>query len=66
MAMNATTYGAAWAWFAPSRKKRLKRRQAGYVLEATRAERGMPAEVANAHARFEYAARQALREWLMV
>lgn len=63
--MNAT-YVAAWAWFAPSRKKRLKRRQAGYLLEAGRGERGMPAGVANAHARFEYAARQALREWLMV
>jgi hypothetical protein len=28
--------------------------------------RGLPAPVANAHARFEYAAREALREWLML
>jgi hypothetical protein len=27
---------------------------------------GMPAPVANAHARFEQDARQALREWLML
>lgn len=64
--MNAMNRLAAWNWMPPARRKRLKRRQAGFVrYEATRGA-GLPAEVANAHARFEYAARQALREWLML
>jgi hypothetical protein len=65
MTMNAM-HQAAWAWFMPSRKKRMKRRQRGFVLEGARGGPGMEARVANAHARFEYAARQALRDWLMV
>ena len=46
---------------------RWKRRQRGFVAvyEAERRP-GLPARVANAHAKFEVAARAALREWLMV
>ena len=64
--MQATTKWAAWNWFPPARRKRLKRKQLGFAVYETERRPGLPAPVANAHARFEYAAREALREWLMV
>ena len=64
--MNATTRQAAWNWFPPARRKRLKRRQFGFVLYETERRQGLPAPVANAQARFEYEARMAMREWLML
>ena len=64
--MNATTRQAAWNWFPPARRKRLKRRQLGFALYQAQRRPGLPARVANAHARFEYEARAAAREWLML
>ena len=64
--MQATNRWAAWNWFPPARRKRLKRKQLGFAVYEQERRRGLPAPVANAHARFEYAAREALREWLMV
>jgi hypothetical protein len=62
--MNAANVKAAWKGLAPV--KRLKRRQHGFALDETARRPGLPARVANAHARFEHEARLALREWLMV
>jgi hypothetical protein len=66
--MNAAhgQWRAAWNWLPPVRRKRWKRRQLGFVLYEAQRRPGVPAPVANAHARFEYEARQALRDWLMV
>lgn len=55
---------AAWNWFAP--RKKVKRRQLGFALYEAGRRPGVPARVANAHARFEYEARSALREWLLL
>jgi len=63
--MNAANVRAAWNWF-PPRKKRPRRGQLGFALYETGRRRGLPAPVANAQARFEYEARQALRDWLML
>jgi hypothetical protein len=65
MTMNANVT-AAWNWLPPMVRKRWKRRQLGFVLYEAHRRPGMPARVANAHARFEYEARQAAREWLML
>ena len=62
--MNATRMRAAWNWFPPRRKAR--RKQLGFALYEAERRPGVPARVANAHARFEYEARQALREWLLL
>jgi hypothetical protein len=64
--MNGIGSKAAWNWFAPARRKRLKRRQLGFALYEAERRPGLPARVANAHARFEYEARAAMREWLML
>jgi hypothetical protein len=66
--MNATYWNkrAAWNWMPPRTRKRDRRRQLGFALYEARRRQGLPAPVANAHARFEYEARQALRDWLMV
>jgi hypothetical protein len=45
---------------------RLKRRTPGLVLYEALRRPGLPAPTANAHARFEYEARGAAREWLML
>jgi len=50
----------------PARKLRLKGRQRGFALYEAERRPGLPDRVANAHARFEMEARQALREWLML
>jgi hypothetical protein len=63
--MDTTNLQAAWNWW-PRRRKRTKQRQLGFVLYEADRRPGLPAPVANAHARFEYEARQALRDWLMV
>lgn len=63
--MDTTNLQAAWSWL-PRRRKRTKQRQLGFVLYQAGRRPGLPAPVANAHARFEHEARQALRDWLMV
>ena len=62
--MDAMTRQAAWNWFPPRRK--VKRRQLGFALYEAGRRPGVPARVANAHARFEYEARAALRDWLLL
>ena len=57
---------AAWNWMPPARRRRLRRKQLGFALYEAERRQGLPARVANAHARFEYEARQAARDWLMV
>jgi hypothetical protein len=66
--MNAAQgqWRAAWSWMPPVKRNRLRRRQLGFALYEAERRRGLPAPVANAHPRFEYEARQALRDWLMV
>jgi hypothetical protein len=54
--MNATTRHGAWNWMGPRWKKR---RQLGFALYEAGRRPGVPGRVANAHARFEYEARQA-------
>lgn len=63
--MNAANVWAAWNWM-PRRRKGSKRGQRGFVPYEAGRRPGLEAPVANAHARFEHEARQALREWLMV
>jgi hypothetical protein len=63
--MNANAV-AAWRWLPQAVSRRWKRRQLGFVLYEAGRRPGMEPRVANAHARFEYHARQAAREWLMV
>ena len=65
--MNATEQlKAAWNWMPPAKRRRLRRKQLGFALYEAARRPGLPGRVANAHARFEYEARQAMREWLMV
>lgn len=64
--MNAKARWAAWNWLPPAKRKRLKRKQAGFALYDAGRRPGIPAPVANAHARFEMQARAALRDWLML
>lgn len=64
--MNANHVMAAWSGWPQAARKRLKRKQLGFALFEAERRPGLPARVANAHARFEYQARQAAREWLMV
>lgn len=64
--MNANYVMAAWSGWPQVARKRLKRKQLGFALFEAERRPGLPARVANAHARFEYQARQAAREWLMV
>lgn len=63
--MNANAL-AAWNWLPAVGRKRWKRWPLGFVLYEAGRRPGVPARVANAHARFEYQARQAAREWLML
>ena len=64
--MNANYVLAAWNGWPQVGRKRLKRKQLGFVLFEAERRPGLPARVANAHARFEYEARHAAREWLML
>lgn len=65
--MNAMNMGPAWrALLLPARRMRLKRRQLGFAMYEAERRPGLPPRIANAHARFEHEARQAMREWLML
>lgn len=64
--MNAANWKAAWLGMPLAVPRRSKRRQLGFALYEAERRPGLPPRVANAHARFEYDARQALREWMMV
>jgi hypothetical protein len=64
--MNGIGWKTAWNWFPPARRKRSKRRQLGFVVYEAQRRPGLPPRVANANARFEYEARAAMREWLML
>lgn len=57
---------AAGAWATARQARRLRGRQLGFALYEAGRRPGLPARTANAHARFEHEARQALREWLML
>ncbi len=63
--MNAMTMGTPWRPM-PARRLKLQQKQRGYALYEEQRRPGLPARVANAHARFEHEARQAMREWLML
>ena len=54
------------AWWPGAKQARLKRRQRGFAMYEGGRRPGLPAPVANAHARFEQDARSAMREWLML
>ena len=62
--MNAANRLAAWNWLPPVKRPKVRRKQLGFALYEAGRRPGMPPAVANAHARFEYEARQALRDWL--
>ncbi len=64
--MNATFWTPAWRPLLPARRLKLRNRQRGFALYGAQVPPGMPARIANAHARFEQDARHALREWLML
>ena len=64
--MNARILKPAWRPLVPARRLKLRSRQRGFALYGARVPPGMPARIANAHARFEQDARAALREWLML
>jgi len=48
-----------------ARQLRLARKQRGFALYGAQRP-GLPERIANAHARFECEARQAMRDWLML
>jgi len=50
----------------PARRLKLRIQQRGFALYGAGRRPGVPARIANAHARFEHAAREAMREWLMM
>jgi hypothetical protein len=65
--MNAMSLKALWRpWAPPAKRVQLRRKQRGFALYDAQRRPGIPVRVANAHARFEYAARQAMRDWLML
>ena len=63
--MNAANRHAAWNWL-PLPWRKLRRKQLGFALYEAERRPGLPARTANARARFEYEARQAARDWLML
>ena len=64
--MNATLLRPAWRPLAPARRLKLRKAQRGFALYGADGPPGIPARIANAHARFEHEARAAMREWLML
>jgi hypothetical protein len=56
----------AWQPLMPARRMKLRSRQRGFALYGAGRRPGVPERIANAHARFEHAAREAMREWLML
>jgi hypothetical protein len=65
LTMNATLK-RAWQPLMPAGRVKLRGRQRGFALYGAGRRPGVPARIANAHARFEQAAREAMREWLML
>lgn len=63
--MNAANL-RAWPWAPLLERRRRKQHQLGFALYEAQRPPGLPPRVANAHARFEYEARAAMREWLML
>ncbi|HWH41126.1 MAG TPA: hypothetical protein VNU21_14885 [Usitatibacter sp.] len=64
--MNAWTLKPAPARLLPAWRLKLRRRQLGFALYEAGRRPGLPGPLANAQARFEYEARRAGREWLML
>jgi len=64
--MNATLLKPAWRPLVPARRLKLRTAQRGFALYGAEGPPGIPARIANAHARFEHEARAAMREWLML
>lgn len=65
--MNAMMMRPGWrALMLPARRMRLKRKQLGFAMYEADRRPGVPARIANAQARFEHEARQAMRDWLML
>jgi hypothetical protein len=64
--MNAMTLRPAWRPLASARRLKLKMRQRGFALYELQRRPGLPARVANAQARFEQEAREAMRDWLLL
>ena len=66
--MNAMKMNGAWRFFRARAAKQvqLRRKQRGFALYGEQRRPGVPVRVANAHARFEHEARQAMRDWLML
>jgi hypothetical protein len=65
--MNAMKLKAVWqARSPPAKRTQLRGKQRGFALYDAERRPGIPARVANAHARFEGEARTAMREWLML
>jgi hypothetical protein len=64
--MNATTLKPAWRPLPPARRLKLRNAQRGFALYGADGPPGIPARIANARARFEHDAREAMREWLML
>jgi len=56
----------AWKPITPAGRVKLRGRQRGFALYGAGRRPGVPVQIANAHARFEHAAREAMREWLML
>jgi hypothetical protein len=67
MTMNTMDINAPWRFWAPTAKRlQLRRKQRGYALYDAQRRPGIPVRIANAHARFECRAREAMRDWLML
>jgi hypothetical protein len=64
--MNAMTLGPAWRPLASARRLKVKMRQRGFALYELQRRPGLPVRVANAQARFEQEAREAMRDWLLL
>jgi hypothetical protein len=62
--MNANVL-AALNWL-PRVRQRWKHRQLGFVFHEAGRRPGVEPRVADAHAKFEHEARQAMREWLLL
>ncbi len=66
LTMNAMMLKPAWRPLWPARRLKLRNRQRAFALYGNERRPGIPARIANAHARFEHDARQAMREWLLL
>lgn len=63
--MDTARILAAWKRL-PDAGRRNQRKQRGFALHEAGPRPGLPGRVADARARFEHEARQALRDWLML